>query len=486
MRSYNYNALATNPHPARQAGTAVKHGRFQRLREKVSIKRTIFALLIVILGIGGFLGAKFVYETHKVFGGSILGILSTTKLKGEDSGRVNILLAGNSSDDVGHDGAQLTDSIMIVSIDTKDNTAFLLSVPRDLYVDIPGAGHQKINDAYVVGQNQNFSDAGYPAGGMGLLEEVLSEDFGITINYYALIDYSAFRDAVNAVGGIQVNIQSSDPRGLYDPSKDYATRGPLVKLTNGVHTLNGEQALDLARARGDAPGSYGFMASDFERTQNQRLMLSALKDKAITAGVLANPAKLSSLSSAFGNNVKTDMKLSEVHRLYDLIKPIGGNSIASLSLNQANGKNLLASYTTPEGQSSLIPAAGIDNYDDIQAFLQQQTSTNPIIREGAQVVVLNGTDTNGLASKARTKLTDNNISVAAVADARTNSTTTSIIDTSGGKFPATSKLLQKLLGNHLTTTNPYKGIYNADFIVIIGNDNITNLQGNSSSSTSGQ
>ena len=106
--------------------------------------------------------------------------------------------------------------------------------------------------------SSRWAENGYPSGGMGQLEQVVEENFGIAINYYALIDYSAFRDAVNAVGGIDVTIASSDPRGLYDPNIDYTTHGPLVKLTNGVHHLNGQQALDLVCARGDSANSYGF------------------------------------------------------------------------------------------------------------------------------------------------------------------------------------------------------------------------------------
>ena len=364
-----------------------------------------------------------------------------------------------------------------MSIDTKNNTAFLLSVPRDLWVDIPGYGHEKINDAYVIGQNDNFNQSGLPAGGMGLLEQVIEQDFGLPINYYALIDYNALKDAVNAVGGISVNIQSSDSRGLYDPSIDYATHGPLVKLTNGVHVLNGEQALDLARARGDAYGSYGFPQSDFNRTQNQRLMLVALKSKAVSAGVLSNPAKLSNLSDAIGNNVKTDLNLPEVHSLYDLVKPISSGNIASLSLNSANGKNLLANYVSSDGGGnlieSLIPAAGRDDYSAIQAYIAQQTSSNPVVREGATITLLNATNTSGLASKERTTLSAQKLNVTTVGDATTTQAITTIIDNSGGKKPGTLKLLQKIYGNDVTTTNGYAGVYQTDFIVLLGTDRVS-------------
>lgn len=202
------------------------------------------------------------------------------------------------------------------------------------------------------------------------------------------------------------------------------------------------------------------------------MMLVAIKSKAVSAGVLANPAKLSSLFDAVGNNVKTDFSLSEVHRLYDLTKNISGGNIQSLSLNSADGKNLLASYTTSQGQSALIPAAGIDNYYDIQSFVNRQISSDPVVQEAANVVVLNGTTSNGLATKVKKQLTSKNVIVTTTGNASGTPATTSIIDNSGGKKSATSALLVKQFGNHLTTVNPYAGVYNADFIVVLGADQV--------------
>lgn len=339
---------------------------------KVWLKRFLRLVLIVVLLAGIFLGGKFLLNASKTFNGNLFGLLQNDKLKGEDEGRVNILVAGNSADDVGHSGGDLTDSIMLLSIDTKNNRAFMLSIPRDLWVDNPADGYTKINAVYPYGNNKHFSEAGYPDGGMGALEKVVSENLGITIHYYALINYTAFRDAVNAVGGIDVNIQSSDPRGLYDPSRDWTKpRGtPLVKLSNGMHHLDGQTALNLARARGDTYGAYGYAQSDFIRGANQRLMLLALKDKASSAGVALNPIKIASLLDSFGNNVTTDFHTTEVRRLYDITKKIPNGSIQSLGLNDVNGKNLLMSYQAPGDQSALIPRAGRDNYSAVQAYVQ--------------------------------------------------------------------------------------------------------------------
>lgn len=453
-----------------------KPTRFQRFRQVFRLKRIVLFLCVLIALAGGWLGWKFIYNAHKLFGGSVLSIFTSSKLKGEDNGRVNILLAGNSADDKGHQGGTLTDSIMLLSIDTRNHQAFMMSVPRDLYVSVPGHGHQKINAVYPDGNSSRFSQDGYPNGGMGLLEKTISQDFGIPIDYYALIDYNAFKQAVDAVGGIDINIQSSDKRGLYDPDIDYATHKVLVKLTNGQHHLNGEQALDLARARGDAYGSYGFPQSDFDRTAHQRQMLLALKSKAVSAGVITNPVRLGELFDSIGNNVKTDLTLGNVHRLYDITKDIGGNNVQSLSLNNASGKNLLMNYTAPNGESALAPAAGIDNYSQIRAFLQRLTSNNPVVKEGAVVVLLNATDTVGLAAKQQTLLESKYIAVSQIADAAANRTTSQIIDNSGGKMPQTLKLLEGLYGNDVTARNPYKAYSTANFIVLLGSDQLSARQ----------
>jgi len=452
----------------------VKLGRWQRFKKKMTLKRTVIIFTILLFLIVGFVGGKFLWNAHRLFGGNIFGILKSTKLKGEDTGRVNILLAGNSADDVGHNGAQLTDSIMLISIDTRNNKAFLVSIPRDLWVHVPGDGHQKINEVYLDGENNDFDEPGYPKGGMGQLEQIVSQDLGIPINYYALVNYNGLKEAVDAVGGVDYTVKSDDPRGLYDPNIDWTTKGPLVKLTNGPHHLNGRQALDLARARGDAYNSYGFAGSDFDRTEHQRQLLVALKTKAVSAGTISNPAKLTSLADAIGGNVKTDFKIDEVHRLYDLSKLVSGNNVKSLSLNDADGKSLLDSYRSPQGQSALIPAAGLDDFSDIQAFIKKQTSSNAVVQESAKVVVLNGTTSNGLASKIKTKLKGKNIIVSEVGDAGNSAqTTTAIIDTSGGKKPATKAALMKIFGNHVTTQNPYGTLYDdADFIIVLGSDQV--------------
>lgn len=327
------------------------------------LRRLFILIVIIVLLIGAWVGWK-AYSNSRKLGTDIFSLFDTSRLKGEDRGHVNILLAGNSVDDPGHGGAELTDSIMVASVNTTNNTAFILSIPRDMYVEIPGYGYSKINAAYVYGENEGFKEEGYPEGGMGLLQKTLTEVLGIPIDYYALVNYGAFRDGVNAVGGITVTIDSDSRYGLYDPNAN-------LKLPNGQVNLDGTTALNLARARGDGYGSYGFPQSDFDRTQNQRMMALALREKALSAGVLTNPLKVGDLFDTLGNNVQTDLSLGNMRRLATITKDIPSSSIQSASLNDANGENLLKSYTTRDGQSALVPALGLDDYTAIQAYVQE-------------------------------------------------------------------------------------------------------------------
>lgn len=335
-------------------------------------RRTILFIVALFLATVIFVGYKFWSNIEQLFGGNFFGLFSSQRLHGEDRGRVNILIAGNSDDDPGHNGANLTDSIMIASIDTKNHTAFLLSIPRDLWVNIPGRGYAKINEAYQDGSNYGKNTAA----GMHLLEDVISRDFGLPIDYYALVNYAAIKDAVNAVGGIDVTIKSDNPNGIFDAGTDWSTGGYLIKLSNGTHHLNGHQALNLARARGEAYGSYGLAQGDYARTMYQRQMLIALKNKATSAGTLLNPFRLSSLLDAVGNNVKTDFTTSEIHRLYDITKPIGANNVKSYGLNDIDGKgtSLVMGATNVYGQSIQVPKLGIDNFYQIQQFIKKITA----------------------------------------------------------------------------------------------------------------
>lgn len=474
-RPIESNAWLNNAPPKRFERKKLKKQKTKNKRsttKKIILRSTIIVILLVF-GVGGYLGFKGLSTVNKVFHGNILSdaqaAFDETPLKGESAGRVNILLAGDSVDDPNHAGAQLTDSILLLSIDTQNHTAFLLSIPRDLWVYVPGmSSYEKINTANTV---TNFDAPGYPSGGMGELEQIIGTQLGIPIDYYGLMDYGAFKDSVDAVGGVTITINSPDPRGLYDPNTK-------LKLPNGPVTLDGQEALNLARARGDGYGSYGFPDSDFDRTEHQRQLFVAVASKAKSLGVLSNPVKISDLFNALGNNFQTDMSLQNVLRLIQITKNININNIQSFAFSSTLGGSttpLLQNYTDPaSGEDALVPTAGIGNYGGLEQYYQQLTSNNPVVKEAPSVVILNGSNVNGLASKERTLLESDGYNVTAVADANNEYPSTMVINNVGTTKPNSLKLLQKLFPGQTATSDssPAEATeaqgYTSDFVVVLG------------------
>ena len=166
----------------------------------------VLAVLIVVgaAATGGLVVFKGFGALHGIIarsnGGApaLAGLLDPTKLKGEGDGRVNVLVLGIGGQ--GHEAPTLSDTILILSIDPKTKDAAMLSVPRDLYVKIPGNGYGKINSANAYG-------------GPELASKVVSSVVGVPIHYYVQIDFSGFKQAVDAVGGINVTV----PTAVSDP-----------------------------------------------------------------------------------------------------------------------------------------------------------------------------------------------------------------------------------------------------------------------------
>ncbi len=333
-----------------------------------------FLLLLIAILAAGWVGWQFFASSTAVFGGTPAGnaaaMLAPTSLERDRQGRTNILITGNSVDNPGHPGAKLTDSIMVLSVNTANDTAYLLSIPRDLVVNIPDYGYQKINTAYAFGEAEDIDVPGQPPGGIGLLASVVEETTGLPVHYYALVNYGAVRDTVNAVDGVDVVIKSVDVRGLYDPNIADVDGGPL-KLANGPQHLDGQTALNFARARGEAAPdgriSYGFPRSDFNRTEHQRQLLAALKDKILSPDVLFNPFKLGDVFAAVGDNVQTNLEINETYRLVNSLRAAPGLTPISLSTDE---NPLLTGYSTYNLGSGLIPRAGLDDFSEIQQYLR--------------------------------------------------------------------------------------------------------------------
>lgn len=328
------------------------------LRIRRHLPKFLAAAIVIVLGTGGYFAYGLYHQADTALASvtkagsnaQLTDLLTPQALNGEDTGRVNILIAGNSADDPGHGGAELTDSIMVASIDITTKKLTLISVPRDLWVDYDGSS-MKIN-------------AVYPLGGMNALKTEVQNVLGITINQQVLINYAAFKDMIDAVGGIDIDITSPDPRGIYDPMVGF-------QIANGEQHLDGTQALLLARSRNDPTYdgrvAYGLPNGDFDREMYQREILQALLAKISSVSTLINPTTLPKIIDSFDGNVSTDMTAGQLRRVYDLSREVSGTD--SISIEGNDTQTLLSSYTSYDGQSALIPAAGIDDYSDIQQFV---------------------------------------------------------------------------------------------------------------------
>lgn len=460
----------TTEKPKRKGLHFRKQRNAMKPKRKGSIKRKLIAagVVVVVGAVGAF--SYLTYNVNKVFHCGItcaVQAINSIPLKSQGDW-VNTLVAGYDPSD----GDITTDTIMVVSANKVTGQAFMLSIPRDMWVNnLPGFGHQKINASNDIA---SFSAPGYPNGGMGEMEQQVHDKLGITSDYFILVNNQAYVDAVNAVGGVDVNIQSENPKGLYDPNVDKVNGGP-VKFSNGWQHLDGLQALGLVKARGDSPLEYGFPNGDFDREAHQRQVMIALKTKAESSGVLANPLAISNLFNAVSKNVQTDVSIQDIQGFSELMNKVNTNNIKSASVQSINGVKLLTGQVV-QNLDVEAPSAGIDNYSQIQAFIQNLYSSNPVAQEGATVAVLNGSNVDGLANTEATKLQSSGFDVAGTGDPNSVYSSSLIIDQSNGKDRAARQELQKLFPNTpiaTSTTTPAEATEaqaypNATFVVVLG------------------
>ena len=197
----------------------------------------------------------------------------------------------------------------------------------------------------------------------------------------------------------------------------------------------------------------------------------ALKAKIDTLGTLSNPIKIAGLINAFGNNVATDLSLSDASRLYGIVKSIPDTSITSVGL--ADPPNHFVTTGAMNGQSIDLPTAGPFNYTDIQAFIRTQLKDGHILKENAKVLVLNGTATPGLATAKAAELTSYGYNVVATAVApHLGWVNTTVVDLSQGKDKYTRNYLEQRYNVKAVTSLPDTSIQTngADFVIILGSD----------------
>ena len=244
-------------------------------------------------------------------------------LRGEEAGRINILLLGRAGER--YPGRNLTDTVMMMSIDTVGKKVALLSLPRDLYAPIPGTSlYTKINSLYQYGLGQGD--------GVAPLSASVEEITGQTIDYFFILDFDGFEKVVDALGGISLQVL----RDFYDsryPGKHYSYE--TFEIKKGWQTLDGATALKYVRERHDDP------EGDFGRAKRQQQMIQAIKDKAFSLGTFFNIFALSAVLDALGESVQTDMSLDDMEGLLRLTRTLDTKNIATVVVDAWKRESLL-------------------------------------------------------------------------------------------------------------------------------------------------
>lgn len=366
----------------------------------------IFSAVFIIIGIIIFWKAGSVLNKVSTDGnlfGSLTHIIPGVedKLKGEENGVINVLLLGMRGENV-PGGGTLADTIMVASINIKQNKVSFLSIPRDLYVDNQAlGGKSKINAVYAYGQQQGK--------GIEYMENIISEIVGTKISYSIVINFKGFSDLVNAVGGIEITLDKpfeealqfneervcdsstfTKPTGKFeikyhtrkDGSKYIAKSYPLCtnpntecggdfKLPAGKQVLSGEKTLCYVRSRKTS--------SDFERAKRQQYVIQQIKDKALAMGTLTDFSKVNAMIDSLGNNVITDMQAWEMKRFYEKYQEmtkIGTTEMTHYNLENTEEGLLYSPEDSGNAGYILLPRG--DNYDRIKSLF---TEINKVTEE---------------------------------------------------------------------------------------------------------
>lgn len=227
-------------------------------------------------------------------------------LKQKD-GRINILLLGVG--DANHDGPNLTDAIIFVSLDPKKKDIFSLSLPRDIWSD---ELKDKINSAYAYGEEKK------QGGGIVLSKAIVSEITGLPVHYAIIINFSAFERLINLLGGVDINVENSftdekfpipgkENEECPNDNKEFKCRYTAIHFEKGLIHMDGATALNFVRSR-YAEGAEG---TDFARSRRQLNVLAAIKSKAFSVKTLTDEKLVSDLLNTIMKNIETDISSEE-------------------------------------------------------------------------------------------------------------------------------------------------------------------------------
>ncbi len=340
---------------------------FPRLKKKWFKRPLVYIFIIVAVGIGYFsfkLGLA--YNSISIDNGpwwkglaNVLDIGGGKDYKMADDqnplpepekNRLDVLILGIRGENDTENGGLLTDTIMVLSFDKETKSAALISVPRDLYIDMVARGPAgkeirikgKINEVYERGLANKD--------GLQLVKQIVSKVTGIYIDKAVVFDFRAFQTIVEALGGIDIT--------LAQPFSESTQWGYNFSLPAGQNHINGEQALYYVRSR--------YSTSDFDRARRQQSVIAAIKNKVFSLGFLSNPAKITSLFSNLSSDIKTDFQIWDMR---DLIALAGSMNTKDAIKNYfMTTDNLLYQTKTENGEYILLPKNG--NFNGIRDFFK--------------------------------------------------------------------------------------------------------------------
>lgn len=376
----------------------------------------------------------------------------------DGASRVTILVMGlDYRDWVAGEGAPRTDTMILLTIDPISRTAGILSIPRDLWVNIPGFEYGRINTAYSLGEAFE-----YPGGGPGLAMATVEELLGVPVDYYAQVDFGAFIRIVDEIGGVKIDIEE---RITVDPLGDNNTK----RLKPGVQVLPGELALAYARSRKTEGG-------DFDRAQRQIKVIMAIRDRLLRPDMLPTLiAKSPVLYQELSAGVHTNLNLDQAIQLAWLAIQIPEENLNRGVIGPPDQVLLVKS---PEGDDVLKPITDKIRIlrDEVFFGLESpspgavgMSSTDLVKTEAPKISVLNGTITPGLAARTTDYLQSQGITITNTGNADQVYTNTTIFDYTGKIY--TVKYLMELMN---VTSNRFFSRYDptsqVDVVVILGAD----------------
>ncbi len=397
-------------------------------------------------------------------------------LKGEKEDRINFLLLGMGG--VGHEGPYLTDTIILMSVKPKEKQVAMVSIPRDLLVNISGYGSRKINNINAFAEMKERGSGGAETA------RAVSEVFQIPIHYYIRADFAGFETLVDKLGGLSIYVDRSFTDYQY-PTDDFKYQ--FVSFEEGWQVMDGATALKFVRSRHGTNGE----ASDFARSRRQQKILIALKDKVLSFSTFLNPFKLQSIYEASQNSISTNLEMWEMLKLKDVSEGIDSTKIIHQVISD-DPKGLLVAANV-DGAYVLMPKSG--NFNDLQTLVKNifETDTQIVFDkkpEPTRIEIQNGTKKTGLAGRTSQMLTELGYKVVKVGNAKEqNYERTVIYDLTGGKkndelgllmekfdadlsLSVPSWMTSDVTPSEVTISNPPESAstakYSSDFLIILG------------------